>query len=40
MAAAATAPPTPGSIKRVVAAGLIGTTIEWYDFYIVGSDLQ
>ncbi|WP_328619345.1 hypothetical protein [Streptomyces sp. NBC_00354] len=26
-----TAPPAPGSIKLVVAASPVGTTIEWYD---------
>jgi hypothetical protein len=34
MAPAASAPPTPGvpaNLKRIVAASLIGTTIEWYD---------
>ncbi|WP_328727585.1 hypothetical protein [Streptomyces sp. NBC_00259] len=31
MAAPATAPPAPSSLKRIVAASLIGTTIEWYD---------
>ena len=34
MASAASAPPqptSPGSLKRIVAASLIGTTIEWYD---------
>ncbi|MFF0433873.1 hypothetical protein ACFYU9_16800 [Streptomyces sp. NPDC004327] len=34
MAAATHAPanPTPpGSLKRIVTASLIGTTIEWYD---------
>jgi hypothetical protein len=31
MASAASAPPTPGNLKRIVAASLIGTTIEWYD---------
>ncbi|MGW7381309.1 hypothetical protein [Streptomyces sp. NPDC054794] len=34
MASAASAPPTPAppaDLKRVVAASLIGTTIEWYD---------
>ncbi|AXK35259.1 MFS transporter [Streptomyces armeniacus] len=42
-AAAPTAPPTPptppksGSLRRVVAASLIGTTIEWYDFFLYGS---
>ncbi|MET8472345.1 MFS transporter [Streptomyces sp. NPDC006422] len=37
MASAATAPPTPGHLKRIVAASLIGTTIEWYDFFLYGS---
>ncbi|MFD7289332.1 MFS transporter [Streptomyces sp. NPDC059863] len=37
MAASATAPPTPSSLKRIVAASLIGTTIEWYDFFLYGS---
>ncbi|MFI5669371.1 MFS transporter [Streptomyces sp. NPDC051704] len=32
-----TAPPTAGSIKRIVAASLIGTTIEWYDFFLYGT---
>jgi hypothetical protein len=31
MAAPASAPPAPSSLKRIVAASLIGTTIEWYD---------
>lgn len=31
MAAARTTPTPPGSLKRIVAASLIGTTIEWYD---------
>ncbi|MFG2632324.1 hypothetical protein [Streptomyces sp. NPDC048473] len=31
MAASASAPPTTRSLKRIVAASLIGTTIEWYD---------
>ncbi|WRZ94587.1 hypothetical protein OHB54_39435 [Streptomyces sp. NBC_01007] len=31
MASAASAPPPPASLKRIVAASLIGTTIEWYD---------
>ncbi|MFH8776198.1 MULTISPECIES: hypothetical protein [unclassified Streptomyces] len=29
--AAASAPPPPASLPRIVAASLIGTTIEWYD---------
>ena len=40
MASAASAPPTPASprnLKRIVAASLIGTTIEWYDFFLYGS---
>ncbi|MFJ2597893.1 MFS transporter [Streptomyces erythrochromogenes] len=37
MAALPTAPTPPGSIKRIVAASLIGTTIEWYDFFLYGS---
>ncbi|MGW7266174.1 MFS transporter [Streptomyces sp. NPDC054842] len=37
MASAASAPPTPSSLKRIVAASLIGTTIEWYDFFLYGS---
>ncbi|MFH8584542.1 MFS transporter [Streptomyces celluloflavus] len=37
MAASASAPPTPGSLKRIVAASLIGTTVEWYDFFLYGS---
>ncbi|NBE54001.1 MFS transporter [Streptomyces boluensis] len=37
MASAASAPPTPSRLKRIVAASLIGTTIEWYDFFLYGS---
>ncbi|WP_217240844.1 MFS transporter [Streptomyces sp. AC555_RSS877] len=40
MSSPATAPPSPGtpaSLKRIVAASLIGTTIEWYDFFLYGS---
>ncbi|MEV6132828.1 MFS transporter [Streptomyces violaceusniger] len=34
----ASAPPTPpSSLRRIVAASLIGTTIEWYDFFLYGS---
>lgn len=29
--------PTPGSIRRVVIASFIGTTIEWYDFFLYGT---
>lgn len=31
MAASAAPSPSPASIKRVVAASLIGTTVEWCD---------
>ncbi|GGL86080.1 MFS transporter [Streptomyces fumigatiscleroticus] len=37
MASAPTAPPTPAKLPRIVAASLIGTTIEWYDFFLYGS---
>ncbi|MBW8796913.1 MAG: MHS family MFS transporter [Streptomyces sp.] len=37
MASAASAPPTTAKLPRIVAAGLIGTTIEWYDFFLYGS---
>ncbi|MEU9035171.1 MFS transporter [Streptomyces sp. NPDC048352] len=37
MAASATPSSHPGSIRRVVAASLVGTTIEWYDFFLYGS---
>ncbi|MER7515672.1 MFS transporter [Streptomyces sp. NPDC126499] len=37
MAAATHAPTPPGPLKRIVAASLIGTTIEWYDFFLYGS---
>ncbi|WP_030920821.1 MFS transporter [Streptomyces sp. NRRL B-24720] len=37
MAASASAPPNARSLKRIVAASLIGTTIEWYDFFLYGS---
>jgi metabolite-proton symporter len=36
--AASTAPaPTPRSLTRIVAASLIGTTVEWYDYFLYGS---
>ncbi|NSC22464.1 MHS family MFS transporter [Streptomyces albus subsp. chlorinus] len=34
------APPSPPpvrSLRRIVAASLVGTTIEWYDFFLYGS---
>ncbi|MFD6184167.1 MFS transporter [Streptomyces goshikiensis] len=37
MAAPAAPSPSSGSIRRVVAASLIGTTIEWYDFFLYGT---
>ncbi|MFD9483464.1 MFS transporter [Streptomyces sp. NPDC059991] len=37
MSSPATAPPPPTSLPRIVAASLIGTTIEWYDFFLYGS---
>ncbi|MGW0882719.1 MFS transporter [Streptomyces sp. NPDC002671] len=37
MASPTTAPPPPTSLPRIVAASLIGTTIEWYDFFLYGS---
>ncbi|MFD4132762.1 MFS transporter [Streptomyces goshikiensis] len=37
MAASAAPSPSSGSIRRVVAASLIGTTIEWYDFFLYGT---
>ncbi|MEC4574602.1 MFS transporter [Streptomyces virginiae] len=36
-APASAAAPTPSGIRRIVAASLIGTTIEWYDFFLYGS---
>src|SRR3954462_9925652 len=32
-----TTPWQPGHLRRVVLASLIGTTIEWYDFFLYGS---
>ncbi|PBC81111.1 MULTISPECIES: MFS transporter [unclassified Streptomyces] len=37
MSSPATAPPPPAGLKRIVAASLIGTTVEWYDFFLYGS---
>ncbi|MER5542435.1 MFS transporter [Streptomyces sp. NPDC002589] len=37
MSSPASAPPSPTSLARIVAASLIGTTIEWYDFFLYGS---
>jgi metabolite-proton symporter len=30
-------PPASSSLRRIVAASLVGTTIEWYDFFLYGS---
>ncbi|HCA84845.1 MAG TPA: MFS transporter [Streptomyces sp.] len=35
--AASASPPPSSSLKRIVAASLIGTTIEWYDFFLYGA---
>ncbi|MGI5170758.1 MFS transporter [Spirillospora sp. CA-253888] len=37
MSDATTSAPRPGGIGRIVGASLIGTTIEWYDFFLYGS---
>ncbi|MFD9303530.1 MFS transporter [Streptomyces sp. NPDC060048] len=37
MASTATAPKASSGIRRIVAASLIGTTIEWYDFFLYGT---
>ncbi|MER5929037.1 MFS transporter [Streptomyces sp. NPDC002054] len=37
MVSPAMATPAPSGIRRIVAASLIGTTIEWYDFFLYGS---
>ncbi|WP_419993179.1 MFS transporter [Streptomyces boninensis] len=37
MPSSAPAPPQSRSLPRIVAASLIGTTIEWYDFFLYGS---
>ncbi|MFC9292877.1 MFS transporter [Streptomyces sp. NPDC057011] len=37
MVSPATAPPARSDIRRIVAAGLVGTTVEWYDFFLYGS---
>lgn len=40
MATPAAAPPPASNLRRIVAASLIGTTIEWYDFFLMASDLR
>ncbi|MFJ9711778.1 MFS transporter [Streptomyces sp. NPDC101234] len=37
MSSPASSPPAPSHLPRIVAASLIGTTIEWYDFFLYGS---
>ncbi|WP_316766844.1 MFS transporter [Streptomyces sasae] len=37
MSSPASSPPAPSNLPRIVAASLIGTTIEWYDFFLYGS---
>ncbi|NGN65883.1 MHS family MFS transporter [Streptomyces sp. A7024] len=37
MPSSAPAPPQSHSLRRIVAASLIGTTIEWYDFFLYGA---
>ncbi|NKI42781.1 MFS transporter [Streptomyces physcomitrii] len=32
-----TAPTSPRALRKVVAASLIGTTVEWYDYFLYGS---
>ncbi|WP_405818246.1 MFS transporter [Streptomyces sp. NBC_00838] len=37
MSVPSSTPPRRGNIGRIVAASLVGTTIEWYDFFLYGS---
>ena len=37
MSTNAAQPATPTTLRQVVAASMIGTTIEWYDFFLYGS---
>lgn len=37
MSVPSSTPPPRGNIGRIVAASLVGTTIEWYDFFLYGS---
>ncbi|MGW6864610.1 MFS transporter [Streptomyces sp. NPDC054904] len=37
MASHGTVPQAPSGIRRIVAASLVGTTVEWYDFFLYGS---
>ncbi|THD77338.1 MAG: MFS transporter [Phenylobacterium sp.] len=35
--AAAPSPASPATLRKVIAGSLIGTTIEWYDFFLYGA---
>ena len=37
MAASTAPPPSSRPLVRVVAASLVGTTVEWYDYFLYGS---
>ncbi|MEU4152845.1 MFS transporter [Streptomyces sp. NPDC026659] len=37
MSSPMSAPSAPAKLPRIVAASLVGTTIEWYDFFLYGS---
>ncbi|MET8814855.1 MFS transporter [Streptomyces sp. NPDC004549] len=37
MSSPTSAPSAPAKLPRIVAASLVGTTIEWYDFFLYGS---
>ncbi|MFD9457565.1 MFS transporter [Streptomyces sp. NPDC059985] len=37
MVSPGTVPQAPSGIRRIVAASLVGTTVEWYDFFLYGS---
>lgn len=34
---AGTTAPSPSGLRRVVGASMVGTTVEWYDFFLFGS---
>ncbi|HEY8003918.1 MAG TPA: MFS transporter, partial [Phenylobacterium sp.] len=36
-ASAAATRATPATLRKVVLASMIGTTIEWYDFFLYGT---
>ncbi len=37
MPVTATTPSQPSSVRRVITASLVGTSLEWYDFFIYGT---